>query len=342
MSAAPTAWPASAAARAAGPAGAGAWWARQRQRVFRHAPHDDAPVVLRHSRIYILPTRRGLALVGTLAVMLLASLNYSLSLGFVVTFLLTGMVAASLLHTFRNLAGIEVQPNAAGEAFAGHRLAFALTLDGGSLARESIRLDARDAAGVQLDLPADTAVPVTLERAAPLRGPLALGRITLSSDAPLGLWRGWAYVHFPLSGIVFPAPEPDAPPLPEGRDGEAAHTAARPDDADLAGLRDFQHGDPLSRVAWKAVARGTGWYSKTFEGGRGGGAITLDWQSLPAALPAEARLARLAAWVLAAERAARPYALSLPGATLPAAQGRDHRRAVLTALAMHGTAGTCP
>ena len=56
--------------------------------------------------------------------MLLGSLNYALSLGFGVTFLLAGLVAAALLHTFRNLAGIEITPLAAGETFAGgtHRV----------------------------------------------------------------------------------------------------------------------------------------------------------------------------------------------------------------------------
>jgi len=38
--------------------------------------------------------------------------------------------------------------------------------------------------------------------------------------------------------------------------------------------------------------------------------------------------------VLAAERAARPFSLSVPGTHLPAGQGRDHRRAALTALAL--------
>ncbi|MEO6564474.1 MAG: hypothetical protein ABIO63_00415, partial [Casimicrobiaceae bacterium] len=54
----------------------------------------------------------------------------------------------------------------------------------------------------------------------------------------------------------------------------------------------------------------------------------------PATLDAEARLSRLTAWVLAAERAARPFALALPGVMLPPQQGRDHRRAALTALAL--------
>ena len=102
------------------------------------APADRAPVVLRHSRIYILPTRRGFAVIATLLLMLLTSLNYALSLGLAVTFLLGGLVAAALLHTFRNLAGIEVKPLAAGDAFAGDELVFTLSLAAGSLDRRAI------------------------------------------------------------------------------------------------------------------------------------------------------------------------------------------------------------
>ena len=88
----------------------GSWRETYRQRLFRHAPADRDPVTLRHRRIYILPTKRGIAFLATLAMALLTSLNYSLSLGFGTTFLLAGLVAASLIHTFRNLAGIELRP----------------------------------------------------------------------------------------------------------------------------------------------------------------------------------------------------------------------------------------
>ena len=106
---------------------------RFRQRLFRRAPDDHPPVVLRHRRIYILPSRRGLALIATLALMLVTSLNYGLSLGFGATFLLAGMVGATLLHTFRNLAGLEVRPLAAGETFAGATLPFTLSVAGSGL-----------------------------------------------------------------------------------------------------------------------------------------------------------------------------------------------------------------
>ena len=312
----------------------GGSFSRYRRRFFHVDPTDLAPVILRHRQIYILPTRRGAAFIATILTMLVTSLNYALSLGFVVTFLLSGLVAAALLHTFRNLAGMEIRPLSAGETFAGNALPFTLALAGCGTPRTAVALATRDGATVVVDVPADGASSVTLGVPAPRRGRHALGRVTLSSDYPLGLWRGWAYFHFPLAGIVYPAPEADAPPLPPGAVGADVRASARGDDADLAGLRAYRAGDPMQRIAWKAVARGAGWHTKQFEGAGGGGTLDLSWQALSAALDAETRLARLTAWVLAAERAARPFALSLPGTVLPEGKGRDHRRMALTALAL--------
>jgi uncharacterized protein (DUF58 family) len=310
------------------------WRARYVQRLFRTTAADHEAVVLRHSRIYIMPTRRGVAFLATLGMMLLTSLNYSLALGFVTTFLLTGLAAAALLHTFRNLAGIELRPLAAGEAFAGGVLPFRLGVEGHATARFAIALAARGCVPVTVDVLPDAALPVTLELRTPRRGSIVLGRVTLSSSYPLGLWRAWAYVHFPLAGVAFPVPEIAAPPLPDGATGHDLHSAATGDDAELAGLRVYQPGDPLQRIAWKAVARGAGWYTKQFEGGGGGGPVELAWNAVGTAHGVEGKISRLTAWVLAAERAARPFALSLPGVRLPAGQGREHRRKALTALAL--------
>jgi len=209
-----------------------------------------------------------------------------------------------------------------------------LSLHGGALARSAVTLSAAGARAAG-DVPAGTALTLRLEALAPARGNQPLGRVTLSSVFPMGLWRGWAYVHFPLQGIVYPAAEIGAPPLPQGMTGQHAFASGRSEDADLTGLREFQRGDPPQRVAWKAVARGAGWFTKEFDGvGGGGGPVTLSWAALPDSLDNEARLSRLTAWVLAAERAARPFALNLPGTSLPGAQGPEHRHNALAALAL--------
>lgn len=308
---------------------------RWRARVFRTAPVDGTGVVLAHSRIYLLPTRRGLALIGTLAIMLVTSMNYALALGFVATFVLSGLVGAALLNTFRNLAGLVVRPASAGETFAGGQLPFTLTLSGGARTRVAISIIPSDGVPRLVDVEAETITSVTFELEAATRGRVPLGRLTIASDFPLGLWRSWAYAHFPSMGIAYAVPEPAAPPLPAGSPGADASAQGRAEDADLAGLREYQRGDPLQRVAWKAVARGAGWYTKAFDGAGGRGPVILDFASLPASLSTEQKISRLTAWVLACEHAARAYSLVLPSTRIAAAQGRDQRRAVLTALALH-------
>jgi uncharacterized protein (DUF58 family) len=310
------------------------WAKRWRQRIWRLAPADRGPVVLRHRRIYILPTRRGLALIATLAIMLLTSMNYALSLGYALTFLVAGLVASALLQTYRNLAGIAASPLAAGEAFAGGEILFTLSLANAGAARHALVATPLSGRSVNVDLPAAATRQVQLAVLARCRGRVDLGRVTLSTDYPLGLWRGWAYVHFPLTGIVYPAPEAPAPHLPPGLQGSDFRRSARAADAELAGLREYHAGDPLNRMAWKAIARGAGWYTKLFEGTGGSGPLELRWDELPRGLGTEARLSRLAAWILAAEREARAFGLTLPGVDLPAGSGAGHRRAALSALAL--------
>lgn len=310
------------------------WFSPWHSRVFRTTPADGGGVALAHSRIYILPTRRGVALIGTLGVMLVTSMNYALALGFVATFVLCGVLGAALLNTFRNLTGLAIRPGGAGETFAGGRLPFSVSLAGGGRARAAICITARDGAAQVVDVEADATAIVAFELDALERGRVPLGRVTISSDFPLGLWRGWAYAHFPTTGLAYAAPEPAAPPLPSGTSGADGSARGRTDDADLAGLRDYQRGDPLQRVAWKAVARGAGWFTKAFDGGGGQGPVVLDLGALPATLTLEQKLSRLTAWVLACEHAARPYALVLPAMRIASSQGREHRRAVLTAIAL--------
>jgi len=310
------------------------WARRWRQRLWRIDAADRGPIVLRHRRIYILPTRGGLAMIATLAIMLLTSMNYALSLGHALTFLVAGLVAAALLHTYRNLAGIAASPLAAGETFVGGELAFTLSLANAGAERRGIVVAALSGPSLRVDLPAGATRPVQLSVPANRRGRVALGRVTVSTDFPLGLWRGWAYVHFPLAGMAYPAPEAPPPPLPQGLEGFDLRHSARAADTELAGLRDYHSGDALNRIAWKAVARGAGWYTKQFEGSGGGGALELNWAELPPRLDVEARLSRLCAWILAAERETRPFSLTLPGTELVSGSGAGQRRAALTALAL--------
>ena len=56
--------------------------------IFRANAPEAAPVTLVQRRIFILPTRQGYTFAFMTLVLLVASINYALSLGFVLTFTL--------------------------------------------------------------------------------------------------------------------------------------------------------------------------------------------------------------------------------------------------------------
>lgn len=306
-----------------------------RQRIFRTRAEDTLPHGITHQRIYIVPTRRGLAFLMALLIMLLASINYSLSLGYALSFLLTGLFAATLLHTYRNIAGLQVLQLNSDTCFAGEALTFKLQIaNPRTQPRHGVCIHSRDLPGTGKRMEAEQNQTFTLQLPTHERGQRELGRLTIQSDWPLGLWTCWSYLHVAVHGLVFPRPESDPPPIPASAEGEAGNRQKNSQQGDVSGLRAYIPGDSIGSIAWKSAARGQGLQVRTF-----------DTQSAPAQAllslqhtgiqSLEEQLSRLCAWVLAAEREQVDYALQLPGEKLPAGQGTEQRNHALTALAMH-------
>lgn len=307
-------------------------WQQLRTRWWRLAPTDSGAIRLTHHRIYVLPTRRGWAFVFTLLLMLLGALNYAVSLGFVFIFLLGGMFHAALLQAYRQMRALRIAAGDEPEAFAGDVARFALPVTNTDATTPlHCTLAARDATR-KLAIEPAREVLARLAIGTTGRGRLPLGRVTLTSTYPLGLWRAWSYVHFPVAAWVYPQPEPQPPPLPLKGAGAGEGHALAAGSEEFAGLRRYEPGDTPRQIAWKALARGAGLHSKEF-GGSARGQCLLDWQQLPAALGTEARLARMTAWILAAERAQVDYAMSIPGLSTPLARGPAQRALCLKALA---------
>ena len=82
---------------------------------------DQLPVSLARRRLYILPTRAGLAFAALLFLMLLAGLNYANSLALLLTFLLGGFALVVMQQCHRNLLGLSVIAVHAPPVFAGVR-----------------------------------------------------------------------------------------------------------------------------------------------------------------------------------------------------------------------------
>jgi uncharacterized protein (DUF58 family) len=285
--------------------------------------------------VYIFLSRSGALFCTVLLAILAGAINYDLALVYILVFLLASMALVSIFHTFRNLLGLELSSGRVEGCFAGERARFEVLLGNpGGVPRTNVRLRLEDM-DVHCDVAAGDATRVWLSKLAPKRGWLAIPRIRIETLWPIGVFQSWSYAHFDQRALVYPAPELDPPPLPmaAASDGEGVQVQYGHDD--FAGLRPFHRGDSPRHIAWKAAARGEGLPVKEFHG-QAALALWLDWDALPPDMDAEARLSRLAAWVLLADERGLSYGLDIAGQQRPPASGEAHRHACLAALALYG------
>jgi uncharacterized protein (DUF58 family) len=302
-------------------------------------PAERGEIVLGHRRVYIVPSRLGLFFAGALAILLVGSINYALSLGFALTFLLAGMGIAAMVQTTRNLARLSVRAGRSDPVFAGDAARFRLAMSNPADYDRPEILVRHLGCGAQqsIDVAATATAEALLPVPAPRRGWLPLGRVMLETRFPVGLFRAWSYVEPDSRCLVYPQPvaSPLPPPAPSAQAGGARAHAQGSDD--FSGLRNYQPADSPRHVAWKSVARSEEMLTKQFAGDAVA-ELWLDLGDLPASLGLENRLSRLAGWVLAAEREGAIYGLRLQGTEVSPGRGDTHRTACLEALALHETA----
>jgi uncharacterized protein (DUF58 family) len=305
----------------------------------RLQPSDSSFLTQRN--VYILPTRAGWMLGATLLVLLLASINYQLNLGYVLTFLLAGCVVVGMHVGHATLRGLSLQLVAPEPAFAGSAASVTVQL-------HSQRKTPRYGIGVALlgtqqwswtDVGPQGSARVHIVFHPQQRGLQAVPALAAETRFPLGTFRVWTVWRPSARLLVYPAPETHAPPLPPGEPSAGgAHSAQRQHSGEFDGVRAYRRGDPLKTVVWKKVAKAGQlvsrdsqqaqrfelWLNLQQTGSFAGGMATL-----------EQRLARLCAWVLAAERLELRYGLRLPGGDIAPGSGAAHQRACLSALALY-------
>ena len=295
---------------------------------------EAGPITLDRRRIYILPTRHGVLFGVFLLAMLIGSINYSLSLGFVLTFLLGGVSLVGILHTYKNLQGLRIADSGTSPAFAGDDATFHLEFQAPG-PRFALSVRWRDQSPLPFDLDQPATQRVTVRVPTAQRGRLKPGRFTLSTVYPLGLFRAWSYVQFDHAAVVYPKPsEAHLAFNAAGETGTTTRTSPREGSEDFAGLRAYQPGDSPRQVAWKVAARSDVLATKRFSDTEGG-TVLLDWDSL-AGLDIEARLSQLTRWVLDAEQANLRYGLRIPGVKIAPGNGGPHRHQCLETLAIFG------
>lgn len=306
------------------------WW------LARH-PVSDTWTLGQHN-IYILPTRGGWVFALTLLVMLASAINYQLNLGYVLTFLLAGSAAVSIHTTHATLRGLTLRLRPPPPVFAGEPARLEVVVTNPARARHGIglRLHARRRAPhpAWCDVPALGQTSASLSFVPRTRGWHAMPALLVETRFPFGLFSAWTHWRPAGQLLAYPRREAGAPPLPgASRSGGGPSLPRQGAGGELDGVRSWRRGDALRQIAWKKVARAGQLVSRDTTA-QTSLELWLEWADTAAAGDVEARLSRLAEWVLAAERDGRRYGLRLPGRAIAADRGDAHQRRLLRELAL--------
>lgn len=310
------------------------WWQSR-------LPLSDV-ITLTQRRVYILPTAAGFMLAATLLVLLVASINYQLNLGYLLTFLLAGSAVAGMHIGHGTLRGLSMSLTAPEPQFMGANAVFTVRLINDRRSpRHGIGLAVLDATHEDrwswTDVPAQGMATVQVALRPERRGLHRLPALTAQTLFPLGIFRVWTVWRPAAQVLVYPAPEARPPALPQGepRPGGAS-VGSQQDTGEFEGLRAYQRGDPLKLIAWKQVARAAARGSDDLMSRDAQQAqryeLWLDFAHT-GTQGTEQRLSRLCAWVLQAERQDRDYGLRLSGLEIAPGRGEAHKRRCLEALA---------
>jgi uncharacterized protein (DUF58 family) len=310
------------------------WWNQ------RHAP--SFKLKLTHRNLYILPTRSGWMLAVTLVLLLVASINDQLNLGYVLTFWLLGIAVVAMHMTHGNARGLDLcAPDTEIKGFAGAPVALPLTVS-------NPRRSAAWAIGWRLQGeekwhwndfgPGQHTLLVAWTP--PHRGKHAWPRLRIETRYPLGTFRAWTVWRLPCTVLAYPHPEANAPGWSGAPSTNEDNTHNAPAIQASAGLRDqlrpYRRGDPLRDIAWRksASAMNNGhmaWISR--ESVHSGHTPLVFEVAMTRLDDKESQLSRLCAWVLMAEQRGVDYGLRIGNTVLPPSRGDTHQRQCLEALA---------
>lgn len=312
-----------------------AWWQAR-------LPLQDS-TTLTQRNVYILPTRPGFMLGLTLLVLLVASINYQLNLGYLLTFLLTGAAIIGIHVCHGTLSGLTLHLSAPEAQYAGSNVPLGIQLHNPSK---------RTRFGIGLavlgsgqwgwtDVGPQSSAKVQISFPASARGLQPLPALTAETRFPLGTFRVWTVWRPASRVLVYPAPELNPPPLPPGEPRQGgAHTAQRHTTSEFDGVRSYRRGDPLKLVVWKKAAKSDELVSRDAQQAQrlelwfDLATVEAQLRSTSAGAAKELALSRLCAWVLQAETRGLRYGLRVGAQELAPDSGPAHQKNCLQALAL--------
>ncbi len=302
------------------------WIDRRVPEQFEHRLH-------RHN-LYTFPTPMGFAYLALAFTVWMLGTNYQNNLILSLSYLQISVFVMAILHTYFNLAGIEVRFLQVSPVVCGQSLRFKLQLlPPQKKGAEGIHLSWRNGPEVVTHLlagePSKVFVPFPTQK----RGKVSPQKLLIESRLPLGLIRCWSWLRVPAEGVVYPSPV-ECDWRGSSAEGNAdAKETPRIEGEEFYGFKAYEVGQPLHTVAWKHFARGHGLMVKQYADYESQ-EYWLEWAAFYRGEEVELALSQMAYWASSFSDKNVDFGLRLPGVTLPPDKGDAHWHKVMQALAM--------
>lgn len=313
------------------------------------APHKATAIhELRLRNIYVLPTVAGLMLALSMFILLIASINFRLNLGYALTFLIGGSAFASIFTAYRTLKGTRLSIGYVHSVFAGQNLIFNTILEnpdpriryGIGICLPQHRLRYQKNQWSWCDILPQESTTVSLSIPTTQRGWQQIPKLAIQTSFPMGVFRAWSTWQPLATILIYPAIEADPPPLPINNTVPDEHIrdnkvlSRQTQNSDYDSIRPYRAGDPLKQIYWKKIQPDGSLFSKEGDTQQSHDLwLTLESTGLS---NLEQQLSRLTAWILLAQQQNTPYGLQLGVAQrIYPSLGPEHQIKCLEALATY-------
>ena len=305
--------------------------ARIKERIRTRRGPMRPPFELEYRHVFVLPAAFGWGFGLMLVLMALGGLNFNNNMALMLVFLLGTIAQLTTFIAYRNLSGLTIDSITSEPVFCGEPAVFRVFVSNNDERQRFAVQAGFNKAQDCKDLKLNGRDVFKLSTPTAQRGWLDMPSFRLETRFPLGFFKAWSWIFPQNRCLVYPRPAINAPHLPRTGHGQSG-PAIKGDGDDLYGLRKYQPGDSIQRVAWRASARQGDLYSMEMEAPQEE-ACELDWHQ--AFGDVENRLSILTAWVIAADFENLSYSLKLPGDQLATGSGPEHRARCLEKLALY-------
>ncbi len=299
----------------------------------KRMPISDS-INLEQKSTYILPTGAGFLLLLIVLLMIIAATNYQNNLAFLLTFLIVSIGLVSIIISFKNLQGLNLNLVEAQSVFLEDKLTIKIQCKSQFEQNHfTIGLGVSNKKLCYFDIKKEQPFDLILTIDTTYRGWVKLPKLIASSRFPFGLFNIWSWFQFESLILVYPKAIKPPEMATQGNSDDENGSKKSIGGDELFGLKDYQAGDLVSRIDWKALAREKGLLTKEF--------VTLQSQDLAfdwhdyVNVNGELRLSYLCFLVVAASKKNVSFSLNLPTKYFAINHGEQHKQTCLLALATY-------